>query len=361
MASYELTWITDQLAAGHAPMSYADLDDIKALGVSAIVNLCGEYCDLHEIEEQSGFEVYYFPIPDENAPDMEAMEEVLAWLDEAIYLGKKVLVHCRFGVGRTGTLITAYLLRKGFGLKLAQKRLKKIRANPTSFSQWRLLRRYGKKSGVLKIREPSLENRQLVDLGPYFAQYEALVAKTEEDIAALTAEATPPVRCGDQTDACCFRYVELQLMETIYLNNRMNATLPAGHRETIIHDSLAVVKTSRNLFKQIPEDRRRLLSERKALYDQARIRCPLSREGRCLMYEHRPLGCRLFGTEAMSLDRDFIEASLAEMSRSLFFTFSGFFLEGDPLVFSLADTVSGRFVQRYFYTMAANADINSAL
>ena len=38
---YELHWITDHLATGHAPLSYDDLDAIRAQGIGAIVNLCG--------------------------------------------------------------------------------------------------------------------------------------------------------------------------------------------------------------------------------------------------------------------------------------------------------------------------------
>ena len=71
-------------------MSYEDLDLIRAAGIDAIVNLCGEFCDLHEIEENSGFEVYYLPVPDESAPDMADIQEALAWLDEAIYLGNTI-------------------------------------------------------------------------------------------------------------------------------------------------------------------------------------------------------------------------------------------------------------------------------
>jgi protein tyrosine phosphatase (PTP) superfamily phosphohydrolase (DUF442 family) len=86
---YELTWITNRLAAGHAPMSHEDLDSIRDQGIDAIINLCGECRDLHELEEQAGFDVYYIPIPDETAPTIEELEKALAWLDEAIYLNKK--------------------------------------------------------------------------------------------------------------------------------------------------------------------------------------------------------------------------------------------------------------------------------
>ncbi|MBU3935952.1 MAG: dual specificity protein phosphatase family protein, partial [Proteobacteria bacterium] len=142
MAAYTITWITGYLAVGHAPMSFDDLDRIKEAGIDAIVNLCGEYCDLHEIEKQSGFEVYYLPIPDECSPDLEAMELALSWLDEAIYLGKKVLVHCRHGIGRTGTFISAYLLRRGFGLKVTEKKVKNTMAAETNYNQWQFLKKY---------------------------------------------------------------------------------------------------------------------------------------------------------------------------------------------------------------------------
>ena len=106
MGNYEVTWITEQLAAGHAPLSYDDLETIKARGIDVIVNLCGEFCDLHEIQEDSGFAVYYLPIADECAPDMGEMEKALAWLEQKLAQGHKALVHCRFGVGRTGTFVS---------------------------------------------------------------------------------------------------------------------------------------------------------------------------------------------------------------------------------------------------------------
>ena len=128
MSAYTLHWITEYLALGYAPMSYAELESIRSQGVNAIINLCGEFCDLHEIEAEQGFEVYYLPTGDDEAPSIPDLEEALDWLDEAIYLDKKVLVHCRHGIGRTGTFVTAYLLRKGFGMKLARKKLEKARA-----------------------------------------------------------------------------------------------------------------------------------------------------------------------------------------------------------------------------------------
>ena len=145
MSEYKLTWVTPQLSVGHAPLSYADLDAIRIEGVAVIVNLCGEYCDLHELEQNSGFEVYYLPIPDECAPNMKEMEDAMTWMDDRIRHGKKVLVHCRFGVGRTGTFVTAYLLKEGIDMKAASKLLKHTRANPTNACQWKLLRNYQKK------------------------------------------------------------------------------------------------------------------------------------------------------------------------------------------------------------------------
>ncbi len=306
--SYQLTWLTTQLAVGYAPMSYQELDSIREQGIVAIVNLCGEFTDLHEIEEQAGFEVYFLPTPDECAPDMEKMETALEWLDEALYLKKKILVHCRHGHGRTGTFISAYLLRRGLALKFTEKKLKGTRANPTNYSQWKLLKKYSKQQGQLKARPAAIENPDTVDLMPFLHEYQNLLNSLPDKPLDTTL---------------CRESFSLLLVEAVYVSHVMNSGLSRPKRHDCLERALGKGDSGKNI-------------------------CPLFEKGECLICEKRPLRCR----QKKEGDTDLIEREHTEkLSRDIFFALTGSFPPGNTLSFSIADTVSGRFVQSYFQAL----------
>lgn len=353
MAEYKLNWITTHLAVGYAPMSYEELDSLKSQGINAIMNLCAEFCDLHEIEEQAGFEVYYLPIQDESVPDMEEMEKALAWLDEAVYLGKKVLVHCRHGIGRTGTFVAAYLIRKGFGLKLAAKKLELTYATPANYEQWRLLRKYGKKEGELKIREPSLEGRHVVDLSDFFAEYEAIARGLEEKREGYRCKGRGYEDCGLDSDLCCHEGFEIKFIEAVYINNKLNKILTSKERLEIIAKaaglSTAIKKRPAEQVEDIEDSgvgQEAPLASRLADY-----LCPLNVIGKCSLYEYRPLRCRIYGMPIDIADNDLIDDMLFSISQNLFFALSGAFADKSALIFPFYDVVSGRFVQTYFHRL----------
>ena len=347
--SYQLTWVTSQLAVGYAPMSYDDLEVIKEEGIVAIVNLCGEFTDLHEIEEKAGFEVYYLPTPDEHAPDMALMEKALEWLDEAIYLGKKVLVHCRHGHGRTGTLVSAYLVRRGLGLKKAGRILKNTRANPTNYNQWKLLRKYQKKEGQLTLKEPEPEApTNGIDLSPFLQEYKAISRELEIDLGAYVSSED----CGKGSDKCCRQYFKLQLAECVWVHNHLNLLLDQDDRQHALEHAMEntlVVKTVNTLLSQGPQY---VNGNFKQLYTAAGAVCPLSFAGDCMLYEHRPFRCRWHGHSGFSeqFQGDYSEM-LANISHNMYLALTGGFPPEEDLLFSMADTVSGRFVQVCFNTM----------
>jgi len=141
---YEIDWVTDHLAVGGAPLSYEALDRIKASGIDAILNLCAEYCDLHEIEAKHGFEVHYLPIHDEKTPEIGELDRAMAWMDEIMRRNKKVLIHCRLGIGRTGTVLYAYLSSRGLESRLQETEIQKFRCRPANYCQWQLVQKYGR-------------------------------------------------------------------------------------------------------------------------------------------------------------------------------------------------------------------------
>ncbi|MDO9041078.1 MAG: dual specificity protein phosphatase family protein [Desulfocapsaceae bacterium] len=338
--AYTLTWITSQLAVGSAPMSYEDLDAITEQGINAIVNLCGEFCDLHQIEEQSGFEVYYLPIPDECAPDMDLMEEALHWLDEALYLKKKVLIHCRHGLGRTGTFVSAYLLRRGLGLKLTEKRLKADRVTPGSYSQWQLLRKYGKQQGQLSAREPTIEDKETVSLLPFLREYAAVLQEAE---AMATAAGIAPTELD--TDTCCHAYFEMELIEAVNISHTLNRQLNREQRLATMaraDETSCLLKKVQQTGGGSPEQAAQRISSSQTLS------CPLLVDRACILHTNRPLRCRS-GLDIQAQNR--LHMAIENCSRTVFLALTGDFPPTAGLRFSNFDTVSGRFVQQYFQTM----------
>jgi len=351
MSPYRITWVTDRLAIGPAPMSFDDIDVLRGEGINAIVNLCGEFCDLHDIERESGFEVYHLPIPDEGAPDIPQIESALEWLDEAIYLDKKVFVHCRHGVGRTGTFLTTYLLRRGFGLKQAKRTLKTVRPTPSSFYQWRLLRRYDKSTKRLTIREPTIEGKNIVNLSPYFAEYEALLREVDSAVRTMRAASTDGGDCGESHDTCCHEPLRLTLIESAYLSHMLNKHLSRQERSEAMSRALAMPARS-------PEGAPQALS----------YTCPLSVDRKCIAFPYRPTACRLYGVpiaeESLApqpsadsrsgenlqghLHRGEVDALLHRICQHLFFSLNSTFLKEGALLFPMQHVVSGKFVEDYF-------------
>lgn len=54
-----------------------------------------------------------FPIGDFGLPTPEQMKSILNRIDESLQAGHKIYLHCWGGIGRTGTTVGCYLVRRG--------------------------------------------------------------------------------------------------------------------------------------------------------------------------------------------------------------------------------------------------------
>ena len=88
------------------------LDSLKEHGIGVIVSLTMERLDPDLLAEW-GFELRHIPIRDFAPPTQDQIDEFVAIVDDARESGKAVMAHCYAGMGRTGTMLAAYLVSAG--------------------------------------------------------------------------------------------------------------------------------------------------------------------------------------------------------------------------------------------------------
>jgi protein-tyrosine phosphatase len=113
----------------------ADLHDLREAGVQKIVCLAedGDLArngveDYPREAKAAGFELVRFPIADyDTPPSAEAVDALLAAVLDGVRSGRHTVIHCRAGLGRTGTVVACCLVRLGLEAKRAIEEVRRIR------------------------------------------------------------------------------------------------------------------------------------------------------------------------------------------------------------------------------------------
>jgi protein tyrosine phosphatase (PTP) superfamily phosphohydrolase (DUF442 family) len=120
-----MSWVTDQLAVG-GRIRPEDISALARIGVNSVVDTRSEYCDDAKALGEEGIELLHLPTPDTRPLSIEQMLMGAKWVQQRLDAGKRVVIHCEHGVGRSALLACAVLVYGGMhaqdAMQLVQQR-----------------------------------------------------------------------------------------------------------------------------------------------------------------------------------------------------------------------------------------------
>lgn len=98
---------------------------LRARGITAVVNLRDEFDDAEAGIAPPAY--LYLPTVDNTPPQIEDLCRGIRFIREEIAGGGRVYVHCMLGVGRSATLVAAYLVHQGMTPAEAWRTIRRAR------------------------------------------------------------------------------------------------------------------------------------------------------------------------------------------------------------------------------------------
>ncbi len=136
-----LTWITDHLAIGGRFPGERTAHLAEALRVRAVIDMRSEDCDDEAALAQHGIAFLHLPTDDNAALTLAVLDRGVAFVRQQADRGRRTLIHCEHGIGRSATLALAVLVSEGRtpldALNLAKDARERVSPSPAQYGCWR--------------------------------------------------------------------------------------------------------------------------------------------------------------------------------------------------------------------------------
>jgi atypical dual specificity phosphatase len=119
--------IPDQLGACVDPLAgVLAAQHLRTGGITLLINLY-ERPDPPALLDSLGAESLHLPVLNSDPPSQAQLDAGVGAIRQALADGRRVAVHCGAGLGRTGTLLAAYLVSEGYAADAAIARIREVR------------------------------------------------------------------------------------------------------------------------------------------------------------------------------------------------------------------------------------------
>jgi Fe-S-cluster containining protein len=136
------------------------------------------------------------------------------------------------------------------------------------------------------------------DITPFFEEYEQLCIRVNKIFESMQQQYPDEVRCRVGCTQCCYALFDLSLIEAMYINHSFHQLLSPEDRAAVLERADQADRKNIKIKYRAHKAYRQGVETESILRDvgQQRIRCPLlSDRDTCLLYDQRPITCRLYG------------------------------------------------------------------
>jgi hypothetical protein len=133
-------WVMDGLAVGGCfPIEQAaQLADEHR--IAAVVDLRGEDCDNAALLAEHGIDFLHLPTPDMLPAPVAVLDRGLDFVNRHLGGGRRVLIHCQHGIGRSALLALCVMVDSGFqpldALRQAKDRRMRVSPSEAQYRGW---------------------------------------------------------------------------------------------------------------------------------------------------------------------------------------------------------------------------------
>jgi protein-tyrosine phosphatase len=137
---WNFDWVTSDLAVGGSLPLGACAALAADHGVGAVIDVRSEACDDAREMAAAGLRFLHLPTDDQQAVSQAMLDRGVGFARDADRAGRRLLIHCEHGVGRSATVALCVMVDRGFAPLEALSRAKAARVHvspsPPQYEAW---------------------------------------------------------------------------------------------------------------------------------------------------------------------------------------------------------------------------------